>query len=259
VSHAGEEVISTHELVVEFDGFRALDGVGISIEAGELRFLIGPNGAGKTTLLDVLTGLTRPTSGRVEVLGHDVTRLSEHAIVQRGIGRTFQTPTVFDGLTVAENVDLAHAGTRSRGRLLRRPGRLPSALGDVLERVGLLQHAARPAAVLSHGQRQWLEIAMLLAPDPRVLLLDEPVAGMTREERALTGQLLQDIAEERTVVVVEHDMDFLRRWAQKVTVMHQGRTLAEGSVEQVQANPKVREVYLGRAVDTDATKVGGDA
>jgi urea transport system ATP-binding protein len=251
--------ISTEDLVVDFDGFRALDGIGLRIDEGELRFLIGPNGAGKTTLLDVLTGLTRPTSGTVAVLGHDVSGLKEHAIVHLGVGRTFQNPTVFDHLTVSENLDLAHAGTGPRHRMLRRPGSLPAPVLQILRRVGMDALRARPAAVLSHGQRQWLEMAMLLAQDPEVLLLDEPVAGMTREERGRTGELLHEIADTRTVVVVEHDMDFLRRWARTVTVMHQGRTLAEGSVDEVQAHPQVREVYLGRAIEHVRAEVEREA
>ncbi|HVL98633.1 MAG TPA: urea ABC transporter ATP-binding protein UrtD [Egibacteraceae bacterium] len=245
-------VVDVAGLVVEFDGFPAIDGLDFTVEQGELRFLIGPNGAGKTTLLDVLTGLTRPRAGTATVLGHDVTSMSEHGIVARGIGRTFQTPTVFEELTVAENLDLARIGTGPRRALLRRPAGVPAAMTGMLERGGLLGLAGRPSSVLSHGQRQWLEIAMLLAADPRVLLLDEPVAGMTRDERRATGELLTDIATDRTVVVVEHDMDFLRRYARRVTVMHAGRLLAEGSVADIQAHPRVREVYLGRPADEGA-------
>jgi urea transport system ATP-binding protein len=252
-------IVRTTGLVVDFDGFRAVDHLDLAVEAGELRFLIGPNGAGKTTLLDVLTGLTRPTAGTVDVLGHDVTSMSEHAVVGVGVGRTFQTPTVFDDLTVAENVDLARVGTSPRRLLLGRPDAAHPRLRDVLRSVALDVHADRPAAVLSHGQRQWLEIAMLLAQDPEVLLLDEPVAGMTREERHATGDLLVELARERTVVVVEHDMDFLRRYARTVTVMHQGRLLAEGSVAEVQADRAVREVYLGRAIDDERSEEASDA
>lgn len=244
-------VIEVNDLVVEFDGFRAIDGLEFTVEAGELRFLIGPNGAGKTTLLDVLTGLTRPKTGVARVLGHDVTGLAEHRVIGLGVGRTFQTPTVFDALTVGENVDLAANGTAPRRRLLGTPQGLPATVTSMLARVGLLDHVTRPASVLSHGQRKWLEIAMLLAQDPDVLLLDEPVAGMTRQERHATGELLDEIARERTVVVVEHDIDFLRRWARRVTVMHQGQLLAEGSVAEIQAHPRVREVYLGRQVNEE--------
>lgn len=252
-------VIDVSGLVVEFGGLRALDGLDLGVEAGELRFLIGPNGAGKTTLLDVLTGLTRASAGTARLLGQDVTRLAEHRIVGLGVGRTFQTPTVFDALTVAENLDLAAVGRRPRRVLLRRPRGIPAGVEALLDHTGMASLAERPAAVLSHGQRQWLEIGMLLSQDPAVLLLDEPVAGMTRDERHATGELLDDIAADRTVVVVEHDMEFLRRWARRVTVLHEGRVLAEGSVTEVQEHPRVREVYLGRPLDDDAPAESADA
>ncbi|MDP9070314.1 MAG: urea ABC transporter ATP-binding protein UrtD [Actinomycetota bacterium] len=234
-------------LVVEFDGFRAIDGIDLAVEEGELRFLIGPNGAGKTTLVDVISGLTRPVAGDVRFEGESVLGAREHAIVRRGIGRSFQTPTVFESLTVVENLDLAESFRRRFPSLLRQRRGVSPAVAEALERVGLAALADQPARYLSHGQKQWLEIAMLLVQRPRLLLLDEPVAGMSPEERLATGALLEELAGERTVVVVEHDMAFLRRFARTVTVLHEGKVLFEGTVQQVQSDPRVREVYLGRS------------
>lgn len=240
-------LLEIQQLEVVFDGFRALDGVDLRLDAGELRFLIGPNGAGKTTLIDVVTGLTRPVGGSVLFAGTELVGKREHEIVRLGVGRTFQTATVFDQLTVRDNVDLA-ATYRLPYRRLLTPARSPAAgVMAALESVELLDLAGAPASVLSHGQRQWLELAMLLVQQPKLLLLDEPVAGMTRDERSKTGALLANIAAERTVLVVEHDMEFLRRFARTVTVMHEGRIICEGPVAQVQADPLVQEVYLGRS------------
>jgi urea transport system ATP-binding protein len=236
-------------IAVELDGFWALEGVDLTVEQGELRFLIGPNGAGKTTLIDVVTGLTRSTQGTVHFGGRLVTGLREHQIVRLGIGRSFQTPTVFDALTVAENLDLAESFRRRFTALLRRARWASDAVAQTLDNIGLTAVADQPAGVLSHGQKQWLEIGMLLVQDPQLLLLDEPVAGMSPEERLATGALLERLAGERTVVVVEHDMAFLRRFARRVTVLHEGKVLREGTVEEVQADPAVREVYLGRSRD----------
>ncbi len=242
-------LLEVRGLEVVFDGFRAIDGLDISIDTGELRFLIGPNGAGKTTLLDVITGLTRPASGSVRFAGGELVGLREHRIVRLGVGRTFQTPTIFEQLTVVENLDLAAGFRRPFLSLLRQPRGITPEVADALETIGLSARATDNAGILSHGQKQWLEIGMLLVQDPRLLLLDEPVAGMSKEERLVTGELLQRIAESRTVVVVEHDMDFLRRFARTVTVMHEGRILCEGSVAEVQSDPAVREVYLGHRRD----------
>ena len=240
-------LIELYDVVVEFDGFRVIDRLDWWVDDGELRFLIGPNGAGKTTLLDVITGLTRPVSGRVRFDAREIAGKPEHELVRLGIGRTFQNPTVFDALAVADNVDLA-AGFRLPLRSLFKPRRGPQpGVEQILELVNLRELADAPARVLSHGQRQWLEIGMLLAQQPRLLLLDEPVAGMTGAEREATGGLLERLVEDYTVVVVEHDMAFMRRFARRVTVLHEGRLLSEGTVEQVQADPKVQEVYLGRA------------
>ena len=234
-------------LEVVFDGFRALDGVDLTVRKGELRFLIGPNGAGKTTLIDVITGLTRPTAGSVRFAGTELTGLREHRIVRLGIGRTFQTSVVFEELTVVENLDLAAGFRRPLPTLLRQRRGVSETVAGALETIGLGDLADRPAGVLSHGQRQWLEIGMLIAQRPRLLLLDEPVAGMSQDERARTGELLTEIARDHTVVVVEHDMEFLRRYASQVTVLHEGRVLVEGDVAAVQADPRVQEVYLGRS------------
>ncbi|ACU35620.1 urea ABC transporter ATP-binding protein UrtD [Actinosynnema mirum] len=234
-------------LRVGFDGHPALDGLDLTVEEGELRFLIGPNGAGKTTLIDVITGLTRPSSGSVRFGGRELVGLPEHRVVRLGVGRTFQTAAVFEELTVRENLELA-AGFRAPLRtLLRRPRGRSAEVGRALATTGLAALAGRRAGVLSHGQRQWLEIGMLLAQRPGLLLLDEPVAGMSRDERERTGELLAAVAAEHTVVVVEHDMEFLRRYARTVTVLHQGKVLREGAVDEVRADPVVREVYLGRS------------
>ena len=239
-------------LEVVFGGFRALDGVDLTVEQGELRFLIGPNGAGKTTLIDVITGLARPASGSVTYAGASLVGRPEHRIVRLGIGRTFQTSVVFEELTVLENIDLAASFRRPLAALLRQRRGTSEVVAATLERIGLAGLADRPAGVLSHGQRQWLEIGMLIAQRPRLLLLDEPVAGMSADERARTGELLTEIAKDHTVVVVEHDMEFLRRYASQVTVLHEGKVLVEGDVAAVQADPRVQEVYLGRSREEKA-------
>ncbi|MDA2805648.1 urea ABC transporter ATP-binding protein UrtD [Nocardiopsis suaedae] len=247
-------LLTVSGLTVSFGSFTALDGVDLAVEERELRFLIGPNGAGKTTLIDVVTGRTRPTSGTVRFDGADTTGLAEHRTVRSGIGRTFQTAAVFDALTVADNVDLAASFRLAPHRLLRRRDRAD--VPEALERVGMADLAERKAGGLSHGQRQWLEIAMLLAQRPRLLLLDEPVAGMSAAERERTGELLEEIAQDTTVLVVEHDMEFLRRHARTVTVLHEGRVLTEGTLEEVRADERVAEVYLGRSAAEDGPEAG---
>ncbi|HZN14951.1 MAG TPA: urea ABC transporter ATP-binding protein UrtD [Acidimicrobiales bacterium] len=242
-------VLEVRGVAVDFDGFKALDGVDLTVESGELRFLIGPNGAGKTTLIDCITGLTRPSEGEIRFEGAALGRLPEHRRVRLGIGRSFQTPTVFDSLTTLDNLDLAASFRRRLPALLVRRRGVSDVVAATLERIGLAAVADRAAGALSHGQKQWLEIGMLLVQQPRLLLLDEPVAGMSPQERAATGELLSGLAGDHTVVVVEHDMAFLRRFAHTVTVLHEGKVLSEGSVEKVQADPVVREVYLGRSRD----------
>ncbi|OYW58432.1 MAG: urea ABC transporter ATP-binding protein UrtD [Azorhizobium sp. 32-67-21] len=234
---------------VVFDGFRALNALSLTIEEAEMRAIIGPNGAGKTTMMDVITGKTRPTKGEAMFAGvHDLTRLDEAAIAQLGIGRKFQTPTVFDMHTVEDNLLLALKEDRRAFANIywRRTAREKERIEALLERVRLKDHRFRKAAELSHGQKQWLEIGMLLAQEPRLLLVDEPAAGMTDQETADTADLLRDIAKTRSVVVVEHDMQFVRDLGVKVTVLHEGSVLAEGSLDQVSSNERVIEVYLGR-------------
>ena len=234
------------DLGVVFDGFVALDGVSLAVPPGDLRFLIGPNGAGKTTLVDAVSGLVRAT-GRAMFRGHSLLGRPVHQIARLGVGRTFQTATVFEQLTVLQNLDIAAGAGRGPLTLLRRRPTVPAEVSEALETVGLAELAGVPAGVLAHGQKQWLEIGMLLVQDADLLMLDEPVAGMSAEERAQTGALLQRIAADHTVIVVEHDMDFMRAFARSVTVLHAGRVLSEGTVAQVQADPQVQQVYLGTA------------
>ena len=236
-------------VAVSFDGAPALDGVDMAVDEGEIRFLIGPNGAGKTTLIDVITGLTTPSEGSVTFDGRELLGHREHRIVGFGVGRTFQTPSVFEQLSVLDNLDLAHNHRRPLRALLRRRRDVAPAVAEALEAVQLVARADEPAGSLSHGQKQWLEIGMLLVGRPRLLLLDEPVAGMSAEERLATGALIETIAERCTIVIVEHDMEFLRRFARRVTVMHEGKVVSEGSVDHVRADPLVQEVYLGRSRD----------
>jgi urea transport system ATP-binding protein len=243
------KLLEVRGLNVVFSGFHALTDLDFTLEAGELRFLIGPNGAGKTTLIDVVTGLTRPASGSVTFAGQELVGRREFQVVRAGVGRTFQTSVVFEELSVLDNLDLAAGFRRRLPALLRRRHGVSDDVAAALDTIGLGALADRPAGVLSHGQRQWLEIGMLVVQRPRLLLLDEPVAGMSRDERERTGELLQSVARDHTVLVVEHDMDFLRRFASTVTVLHEGRLLCEGTVTEVQADPRVQEVYLGRTRD----------
>ena len=234
---------------VSFSGFRALNALSLVLEEGEMRAVIGPNGAGKTTMMDVVTGKTRPDSGRVVYgLDTDLTRLDEPAIAQLGIGRKFQKPTVFEPHTVWTNLKLALAGDRRpRWSLFARETAAErDKIEQLLHTTRLTAHAQRRAGDLSHGQKQWLEIGMLLAQDPRLLLVDEPVAGMTDAETAQTADLLREINRSRSVVVVEHDMHFVRALDVKVTVLHEGAVISEGSIDHVSADPRVIEVYFGR-------------
>ncbi len=242
------EILYVEDLSVSFDGFKAIDGLNLYLKEGELRCIIGPNGAGKTTLMDIITGKTRPDSGSV-YFGQNINLLefSESEIAQLGIGRKFQKPTVFENHSVFENLELSIASDR---RVWPTLGAKLSTdqidrIEDMLARAGLADARHQQAALLSHGQKQWLEIAMLVMQEPRLLLVDEPVSGMTHQEMDKTAELLNDLAGEHTVVVVEHDIDFVRSIASDVTVLHQGRVLAHGSMDQVQSNPEVVEVYLG--------------
>ncbi len=241
-------ILYLEDVTVSFDGFRALNGLSLYIDDGELRCIIGPNGAGKTTMMDVITGRTRPDSGTV-FFGQriDLLELREHEIAQGGIGRKFQKPTVFEALSVFENLELAMAGSKRPWVTLF--SRLTPAqcerIDEVLSLIHLSDLRRRSAGALSHGQKQWLEIGMLLMQNPRLLLVDEPVAGMTGEETERTAELLLALAGDHSVVVVEHDMAFVRSIARRVTVLHQGAVLAEGSMDQIQSDPRVIEVYLG--------------
>jgi len=242
-------ILYLDDISVSFDGFKALNKLTLTIDAGELRCIIGPNGAGKTTMMDVITGKTRPDSGTV-FFGQtiDLTRLSETQIAQAGIGRKFQKPTVFENHSVFENLELAMAMDKRVFPTLR--ARMSAEQGDriaaTLEQIGLARRADAPAGLLSHGQKQWLEIGMLLMQEPSLLLLDEPVAGMTDEETMKSAELFLSLAGRYSLVVVEHDMEIVNKIAKVVTVLHEGSVLAEGSMDQVQSDERVIEVYLGR-------------
>jgi urea transport system ATP-binding protein len=236
------------DLTVSFDGFKALNKLTLYVDPGEMLCIIGPNGAGKTTMMDVITGKTRPDSGSAWFGdGINLLQMSEAEIVAVGIGRKFQKPTVFERLTVFENLELALAGDRSFLKTLR--ARISpeqrKRIEEVLEIIGLSQLRTAPGSILAHGQKQWLEIGMLLMQNPELLLVDEPVAGMTPQEIERTAELLRSLAGEHSVVVVEHDMAFVRSIAKRVTVLHEGRVIAEGDMDKVQSDPKVIEVYLG--------------
>ncbi len=232
-----------------FEGFKAINELNFYMDAGELRVIIGPNGAGKSSMLDLITGRTHPDTGRIEFgKNTDLTRLNEYEINRLGIGRKFQTPSVYTDHTVFENVLLSLKGPRSVFSSLfhRTTAAQRSRIDEVLNTVGLAARADWKAGALSHGQKQWLEIGMLIAQDPKLLLVDEPAAGMTDEETHKTGQLLLSLEGKHSIVVIEHDMTFVRQLARKVTVLHQGTVLCEGTVDQVQNNERVIEVYLGR-------------
>jgi urea transport system ATP-binding protein len=241
-------MVLLQDVVVSFDGFKALDIKRLCVGRNELRVVIGPNGAGKTTMCDVISGKTRVASGRVYFDGVDVTHRSDVQIARLGVGRKFQTPTVFDGLTVYENMELALPGRRGVMRTLfaRETPDQRDAILSILHRVRLTDVLHTPAKYLSHGQRQWLEISMLILADPKLLLVDEPAAGLTDSETELTSELLLELAGRHTIIVIEHDMEFVRRLKSRITVLVEGRTLAEGTLDEVQSNPAVIEAYLGR-------------
>jgi urea transport system ATP-binding protein len=250
-SFLGEDYLEVRGLTVDFDGFKAITDVDVTFQQGRLHFLIGPNGAGKTTLVDALTGLAHGT-GRAEFRGRNLLEMKSHRIVRNGVGRTFQTATIFEQLSVLQNLDIAAGMHRNAARLLLARGKVPERVEEALETIGLTALAHRPAGILAHGQKQWLEVGMLLVQDAPVMFLDETVAGMSAEEREETGDLLKRIVADRTIVVIEHDMEFMRRYADFVTVMHAGSVLAEGTVAEIQADPQVQSVYLGTVAEVTA-------
>jgi urea transport system ATP-binding protein len=244
-----EFVLALEGVNKSFEGFKAISDLNFYLNEGELRVVIGPNGAGKSTMLDLITGRTRPDTGKIEFGRHtDLTRLNEAQINRIGIGRKFQTPSVYVDHTVSENIWLSLEGPRNVWTTIF--SRLTTAqkdrIDEILNSVGLTSRAQTKAGLLSHGQKQWLEIGMLLAQNPKVLLVDEPAAGMTDEETLKTGELLLSLAGKHSIVVIEHDMTFVRQIANRVTVLHQGHVLKEGTVDQVQQDEQVIEVYLGR-------------
>jgi urea transport system ATP-binding protein len=244
-----EPLLQLNDVSVSFDGFYALTDLTLSLQKGELKSIIGPNGAGKTTFLDVITGKVKPTKGTVTFKGESLIGLSEQRISRKGIGRKFQTPRVFENLSVQRNLELAASPRKNALSLLA--DKLPATVKDEVHRlmsyVGLAPFATTRAGSLSHGQKQWLAIATLVAQSPEVLLLDEPVAGLTDEETVRTAELIKSLAGDHTVVVIEHDMEFIRDLNAPVTVLHQGQLLTEGPLEKVKKDPRVIEVYLGQA------------
>jgi urea transport system ATP-binding protein len=240
-------VLAIDNLSVSFDGFKAVNDLNLYVEQNELRVVIGPNGAGKTTLLDLICGRTRATAGSIKFKDMELTRMPEYERVRRGIGRKFQTPSIYENLTVMENLEVSYPRGRTvfGSLFFRRDDAVMARVEEVAELIYLADRLDDAAELLSHGQKQWLEIGMLLMQDPELLMLDEPVAGMSVSERQQTAELLTRISSNRSVIVIEHDMEFVKRIAHRVTVLHQGKMLAEGSMDHVQADPRVIEVYLG--------------
>ncbi|MDI1298457.1 urea ABC transporter ATP-binding protein UrtD [Methylotenera sp.] len=240
-------VLAIEDLTVSFDGFKAVDNLTMYIDKNELRVVIGPNGAGKTTVLDLICGKTKSTNGSIKFMNHELTKLSEHEIVREGVGRKFQTPSIYENLSVYQNLEVSYPKGRSvwGSLFFKRTAEVKEQVLKIAEEIMLTNFLDMEAALLSHGQKQWLEIGMLLMQDPQLLMLDEPVAGMSAKERDQTAELLNKISHNRSVLVIEHDMEFVKKIAHKVTVLHQGKILAEGSMDQVQEDEKVIEVYLG--------------
>lgn len=240
-------VLAIEDLTVSFDGFKAVDALSLYIDKNELRVVIGPNGAGKTTVLDLICGKTKSTSGSIKFNNKELTKLSEHEIVRSGVGRKFQTPSIYENLTVYQNLEVSYPFGRSVWGSLtfKRTPELKAKVEKIAVEVLLTEQLQMQAALLSHGQKQWLEIGMLLMQEPELLMLDEPVAGMSVKERDQTADLLNRISKNRSVLVIEHDMEFVKKIAHKVTVLHQGKILAEGPMDKIQSNEKVIEVYLG--------------
>ena len=240
-------VLAIEDLTVSFDGFKAVDNLTMYIDKNELRVVIGPNGAGKTTVLDLICGKTKSTSGSIKFMNTELTKLSEHEIVRAGVGRKFQTPSIYENLSVYQNLEVSYPKGRGvwGSLFFKRSEEVVSQVKKIADEIMLTDFLDMEAALLSHGQKQWLEIGMLLMQDPELLMLDEPVAGMSAKERDQTADLLNKICKNRSVIVIEHDMEFVKKIAHKVTVLHQGKILAEGAMDSVQEDEKVIEVYLG--------------
>jgi urea transport system ATP-binding protein len=247
MSNNTDFLLALEGVSVSFDGFKAVNELNLYVDKGELRVIIGPNGAGKTTVLDLICGRTKVSSGSIKFKDQEITTLKEHDIVKRGIGRKFQTPSIYEDLTVFENLEISFPrGRNVAGALFwNRTEEIIARVREIAKEIFLDDHLDRMAETLSHGQKQWLEIGMLLIQDPELLMLDEPVAGMSVSERVKTAELLNRIIQNRSVIVIEHDMKFVESIAHRVTVLHQGKVLAEGDMASVQDNPKVKEVYLG--------------
>jgi urea transport system ATP-binding protein len=240
-------VLSIEDLTVSFDGFKAVDNLTMYIDKNELRVVIGPNGAGKTTVLDLICGKTKSTNGSIKFMNKELTKLAEHEIVREGVGRKFQTPSIYENLSVYQNLEVSFPKGRSvwGSLFFKRSDAVKAQVYKIADEIMLTNFLGMEAALLSHGQKQWLEIGMLLMQDPQLLMLDEPVAGMSAKERDQTAELLKKICSNRSVLVIEHDMEFVKKIADKVTVLHQGKILAEGTMDKVQADENVIEVYLG--------------
>lgn len=240
-------LLAIEDLTVSFDGFKAVDALTLYIEKGELRVIIGPNGAGKTTVLDLISGKTKATSGSIRYNNIELTRMKEHQIVRTGIGRKFQTPSIYEKLTVYENLEISYPIGRTVLGSLRfsRSETVVQRIYDVAAEIFLTDVLDMSAELLSHGQKQWLEIGMLLVQDPELIMLDEPVAGMTAKERDATAVLLKKIAKQRSIIIIEHDMDFVAKIADRVTVLHLGKIIKEGTMDEVQNDATVQDVYLG--------------
>jgi urea transport system ATP-binding protein len=240
-------LLALEDVTVSFDGFKAVNALNLYIDRNELRVIIGPNGAGKTTVLDLICGRTKVTGGSIKFKDQEITGLTEQEIVRRGIGRKFQTPSIYEDLTVFENLEISvPRGRDVVGALFwKRTPDVVERVRDIARTIFLEEQLDRLAETLSHGQKQWLEIGMLLIQEPELMMLDEPVAGMSISERARTAELLELVSKGRSVIVIEHDMKFVESIADRVTVLHQGKVLAEGSMDAIQSNPQVKEVYLG--------------
>lgn len=239
-------ILETKGLTVEFSGFKAISDLNFSLDQGELRVILGPNGAGKTTLMDLITGKTKPTKGQILFNGKDITGLSPTDISILGIGRKFQGPNIFENMTVYENLEVALKGTNKlfHSIFLKKSKAMKEKLDEIIENTGLQERRYTNASILSHGEKQWLEMGMILAQDPQLIILDEPTTGMTVDETFKTGELVQTIFKGRSIIAVEHDMAFVRQIAKKVTVLHQGQFLAEGTLQEIEQNQQVQDVYL---------------